>query len=280
MFRPRTPNLTEEVEETLKRELSYYWSRGDSAIKISEALGFGIEGGLYEKLQKYHVYYYRQKFKLPPRVVRKSGVSRYKVKPEDIDPPTYDELLATLDVVYVPDHPIKSLARKARMCRAYIWMHYYTPLRKSEVYERIISDLEIIQSETLGDYIYIDLYRKKKLAPKKSPFYLPINAPSASEIIEWLAERLTETNDKDALIFPISSWQSWDIVKKVFPDGYPHYWRFKYITDGASDPTVPIEDLLVETDLHILTLRKYMMTGERQRRLALRRRTQRIRGGT
>ena len=284
MFRRRQPTLTESVEKTLKEELEPLWKRGLSAKNIASTLNFGEEGQ-YKKLKLYHVYYYRTKFELPPRVKRQSGIPRYKHRPDSIEPLSPDEVYESLNKVYLLDYPIKSVVRQSRMSRAFLWLLYYTPLRKSEIYERSLRDFQIAQSKDMGRYILIDLYRKKKIVTenipaRKAPFYLSLDAPHAHEVLDWLRYRMEQVdNNTDMLAFPISSWQAWNIVKKVFPRSYPHYYRFKYITDRASNPMVPIEDLLVETDLNIITLRKYMMTGERQRRLAfMRRRAKLIEG--
>ncbi len=283
MFRRRQPTLTESIEKSLREELEPLWKRGLSAKNIANTLNFGEEGQ-YKKLKTYHVYYYRTKFELPPRVKRQSGVPRYKHKPDTIEPLSPDEVYNSLNKVYPLDYTIKStigkkiMIAKSKMSRAFLWLLYYTPLRKSEIYERSLRDFKIARSEDMGSYILIDLYRKKKIVTEKkpaikAPFYLSLEAPHTLEVLDWLRYRMEQTNhNMDMLTFPISSWQAWNTVKKVFPDSYPHYYRFKYITDRASDPMIPIEDLLVETDLNIITLRRYMMTGERQRRLAFMRR--------
>jgi len=292
MFRRRQPVLTKSLEKALKEELEPLWNRGLSGKEIADTLGFSVEGP-FKKLKLFHVYYYRSKFKLPPRVVRQSGVSRYKHKPDSIVPLSPDEVYEILNKVYPTDDPIKSMAKKAKMSRAFIWLLYYTPLRKSEIYERSLGDFKIAETKTMGKYILIDLYRKKKIVTEKkpaikAPFYLSLDSPHSQEVLDWLLYRMAQIkraeeentkikNDKDKhpinrLSFSISSWQAWNTVKKAFPESYPHYYRFRYITSRASDPMIPIEDLLVETDLNIVTLRRYMMTGERQRRLAFMRR--------
>jgi len=277
MFRPRQPTLTESVEETLREELEPLWRSRLSAKDIAKTLHFGEEGR-YRKLKTYHVYYYRTKFELPPRVKRQSGISRYKHQPDTIEPLSPDEVYESLNKVYLLDFPIKSMVRQSMMSRAFLWLLYYTPLRKSELYERSLGEFQIARSKEMGSYVLIDLYRKKKIVTEKKParkvpFYLSLDAPHSHEVLDWLRYRMEQVdNNVDMLAFPISSWQAWNTVKKVFPKSYPHYYRFKYITDRASNPMVPIEDLLVETDLNIITLRRYMMTGERQRRLAFMRR--------
>jgi len=268
--------LSPELEGTLKIQLTPLWDRGIPAKEIAQRLLFG-EPGPYEKLKDYHIWYYRKKMGMRARVRRKSGISRYKVRPEEINAPPMEELIPTLSRVYPLDDKIKSIERKNKMAWAYILLHYYTPLRKSEIYERTIKDFKVGTSPYLGNYLVIDLFRKKKIVdqkhpPKKAPFYIDTNAPYVNKILDWMNVRIHETGDDKQLLFPISSWQAWNIMKRAFSDLYPHYWRFKYITDRASNPSVPIEDLLVDTDLHILTLRKYLMTGEIQRQRSFLRR--------
>ena len=232
-------------------------------------------------LKFFHVYYYREKFGLPPRRIRKSGISRYNVQPGEIPRPTLAVTIRELDKCYNPNHPAEMFARKARDARCYILLHHYTPLRKSEVYERLINDFAIIIDPVEGDRLVIDLFRKKKLVEKSSPFYVPIEAPHVDEIVGYLKERASDLGGKNGFIFPWGTLKdpgrkAWDIVKSVFPKAYPHYWRFKYITDGLSDPDTPVQDLRVEADLPLITLQKYSMMGSVQRAEALRRRRRRL----
>lgn len=162
------------------------------------------------------------------------------------------------------------------MYRSYIWLHRYSPLRKSELYERKLEDFVVDEKEKI--LIIENFIRKKKLKgkAKEIPFYIPLEYPHVvDEIVKYLVKKMEREKDPKQRAFPFSGWVAWNRMKKAFPNSYCHFWRFRYITEAASDPNVPIEDLLADTDLNILTLRKYMMTGERQRLSSLRRRRER-----
>lgn len=78
--------------------------------------------------------------------------------------------------------------------------------------------------------------------------------------------------EADALVWPFGAWKAWRIVKDAFPDAYPHYFRFSYITEAASDPDVSLTDLRAETELHVVTIQRYLTIGAPTRERALRKR--------
>lgn len=280
-IKPRPMNLTAEEEESLEWELRYHWTMGTDAKGIAYQLDFGTKGTRWEKLNQRHVYYYRRKFNLVSRRQKKMGESRYKVAPGSIEPPTLEDFTERLDHVYPLNDPIPMFARKFNSFRVYLLLHYYSPLRKSEIYERLIEDFSILKNERYGDWLHIDLYRKKKrLLRTSEPFILPM-FPHVMEIVTHLKDRLEETEDPTELLFPWgldsgAGSRAWRICKGAFPEAYPHYWRFKYITDGLSDVDTPVGDLKVETGLSLLTLDRYAMTGTVQRTEATKRRMLRM----
>ena len=260
-FTGRQPLLDEEHEALLKKELSFYWDKGYQAKDIVNRLGFG-QPGPWKDLKKHHVYNYRKKFGLKPRRKRISGQSRYKVKPDKLEPITLDKLFFAMDLKFPIDLKNPMQLRKNQMKRAYLLTHYYSPLRKSEIYERRLDEFSIINVQGY-EFIHVSLHRKKKLRPKLSPFRIPMDWRGVKEIQDWLDIRKDRVG-VEGLAFPLNEVSAWEVVKELFPDAYPHWFRFKFITDQSMDPEVSIGELRVMTDLHILTLQKYIMTGPRQ----------------
>ena len=186
----RQPLLDEEVEAQLLVEMKQLWLQGMSpkvgglpgeklkCSEIAEKLNFGkekieitdAEGKVqkidnpYAKLKAEYVPYYRQKFaevdsssfplRQKPRFAQ--GEHRYKVSPT--------ELMNKLRIMK-PKRFVKLLNEKVpeldsfyyRRCRSFLLTLYYTPLRSSEIYERVIDDFDINKNE-----ITIHLLRKKK----------------------------------------------------------------------------------------------------------------------
>jgi len=63
-------------------------------------------------------------------------------------------------------------------------LHYWIPLRKSEIYERVIYDFEI-----KSDLLTIYLSRKKKKCARNvtdEPINVPLAFPKMDEVVEWL----------------------------------------------------------------------------------------------
>jgi len=121
-----------------------------------------------------------------------------------------------------PTEFIQTLNRKItpnsfhnRRKRAYLILHYWTPLRKSEIYEREIEDFEIDRENRV---LIIDLFRKKKKREEKEPIEVPLDFPLMDEVVAWL-----ENREWDGRPFNISHQTAWLWVKDTFKTYYPHF---------------------------------------------------------
>jgi len=243
-------------QEALRMELEPLWSAGLGASEIARQLSFGVVGSRWEKLKPYHVYFYRRIFKLNPRRQRKSGVSRYKVKQQEVMNP--EEFIKVLDSKLSKD------TFQERRQRAYLILHYWTPLRKSEIYERPLENFEINKKEQV---LTIHLFRKKKKATEEEPLDTPLAFPLMNEVIEYLEGKEWEMMEYSRP-FDFSPVTAWRYVKDVFGDYYPHFFRFNYITDRCSDPETSLTELRAKTGLSISSLNKYLMRARRAQRSA------------
>lgn len=253
----RKPVLDIETEKTLKSDLQRLWREKKKASEIARILGFGLEGSEYQNLKPYHVYYYRKKFGLLKRRESpiKKGTSRYKTKQTEVMPFNVFEKLLN-------DGLSKRTFFQRRM-RSYLILHYWTPLRKSEIYERTADDFEIKNS-----FLIIHLLRKKKRynpSIKDEPLSVPLALPLMDEVVDWLKNKEwfnPITNPKNRP-WNISNVTAWNYVKRVFPLHYPHFFRFNWITDALNDPETTITELRSKTGLHIITINNYIMSSIR-----------------
>jgi hypothetical protein len=270
----RQPLLTKEEEDELKVKMRYRWKKGMKGKEIAEELGFG-EPGIYEKLKPNYIYYYRQKLNLPPRNEPPfpKDSPRYKKQPtklkEDyglIDPETFEKTLnAKL--------PAKSKLFWVKRARAYLILHYWTPLRSSEIYERTIYDFKVTK-----DKLIIHLLRKKKSTHKDDdePIYIPRAFPLIDEVIDWFENgewkekkvKVTTRSGKEKTVpsdrpFHFGKDTANAYVKEAFPDYYPHYFRYHYITRKASNPKTSIDELVAKTKLTLPALQHYIITDEK-----------------
>lgn len=270
----RQPLLKPEVEAELEKDLTRFWFSKDKDGRkykgkdIARMLCFGVEGMPYEKLKPCYVYYYRQKFGLHRRrkAPFRKGTSRYKDKQEEIMPWQQFESVLNERVPKCPSN---------RRKRSYLILHYWTPLRSSEIFQRKIDDFELMQTKLI-----IHLLRKKKHykpSEKDEPLEVPLALPLMNEVVEWLEgkewkvepprptkrklkhkRRLNPENRP----WNISSWTAWKYVSEVFPNYYPHFWRFNWITQAfAKHADIP--ELKAATGLHIVTLNSYVMAPKR-----------------
>jgi hypothetical protein len=278
----RQPLLSAEVEARLKKEMGLMWRQGHKAKDIAEALCFGEEGTIFKKLKPYHVYFYRSKFgflhrQKPPRG---KGESRYKHKPKELGMMLPEVFINTLDEK-IPKFPSTFHRRRKR---TYLIIHYWTPLRKSEIYERTIEDFEITETKLI-----IHLLRKKKHhkpTDDDEPVSIPLEFPLMDEVIDWLESEAWKTMIPDKehpgkTKLNLRPWKidkdtAWNYVKEVFEDCYPHLFRFNWITDATDDPKTTIRELVAKTKLTLPALLKYIVTDEKSEESIDRRKLERI----
>jgi hypothetical protein len=232
----RSAILKPETEVQLAGEMLPLWRQRPklTAKQIAEELNFGEKP--YEKLKKYHVYFYREKFNkgsgeegkyewLEPfrgkfrrrkKGGTKKGHHRYKHEPEETMPyPVFRDTLN--DKVPIPEDKYGGEWYEKYVCRkrAYLILHYWSPLRRSEIIERKGRDFKITR-----DVLKIVLYRKKKYykkGAKPEPFFLTRELPLADEVVSWV--RKFRANERP---FDFSGVQGWRYVKDVFTKKIQH----------------------------------------------------------
>lgn len=275
--------LNDEVETQLKAELSVLWLKGVQGKVIAQELQFGVKGSPYEKVKPEYVFFYRQKFaKDNPELFplrrkasfakntasRRDGLrkSRYCVQPEDLG------MMDSTEFVRLLNKNLPHDSFYCRRARSFLITLFWSPLRSSEVYERKISDFEITKDE-----IIIHLLRKKKnheIGDKDEPVSVPRELPLVEEIVSWLESKewVTELRNKGKFVrdkkgkivmnkrpWMISHDTALNYVKEVFPDAYPHWFRFNFLTQGANNPEITIAELKTKARLTLPALEHYIM---------------------
>lgn len=277
----RQPLLTFAEENKLAAKMEPLWNEENSSPKrrakynytstqIAIALGFGIPG-IYAKLKPWYVAFYRTKFNDDPRYPDwnghfqprstggcKKGHSRYKVNPKQLHllaltEPAFEKRLN--EKLPLGQHP--DIFRRKH--RAYIICHYFTPLRKSELYERTISDFEIQPK-----FIQIHLQRKKKKYKNpedEEPLKIRRSLPIIEELVTYLLKVMNEGNPNKKPL-DMDSKTAWLLIHQVFGDMFPHAFRFRYIVKGLSNPAVSMVEMKTKTGLNIVTINNYAIASE------------------
>lgn len=286
----RAPLLEPEVEVELATAMLKPWADGLSAKAIADKLGFGSTHTHFAKLQPRHIFSYRIKFNeggvsektkhlrrfkhaFTARQTRygkhigiAKGEYRYKVEPGRVltFPEFRDALNEAVPIVHTEDeYYSKYVARK----RALLILHFWTPLRRSEVIERVRKDFSYEQG-----FLKIDLYRKKKryrrneqgkILAKTEPFFAALDLPLMHEVVDWI-----DKFDENEKPFDISGGTSWRYCKDVFPDMCVHAFRFSWITgavNNAKSPGEILSTLLQDTGLSLDVLSVYIKSNARFR---------------
>ena len=288
--------LNDEVEDQLKGELSKLWLSENPKLlgkEIAEKLQFGKsimvnkkETNPYFKVKSEYVFFYRQKFaKENPELFplrkkasfakttnsAKPGLrkSRYKVRPENLE---------MIDARFFVDQlnwklPPNTDSFYYQRARTFLITLFWSPLRSSEIYERTIDDFEINKDELI-----IHLLRKKKhheIGDKDEPISISRILPLVEEIVDWLEgkEWVTELRNKGKFVrdkkgkiimnkrpWMISHDTALNYVKDCFGENFfPHYFRFRYLTQGASNPNISLAELKTKSRLTLPALEYYIM---------------------
>jgi hypothetical protein len=96
------------------------------------------------------------------------------------------------------------------------------------------------------------VYERLKHSKKTEPLEIPTNAPFVEYIIDSYIERKPEQR-----VWPYCRKTGFNIVKRVFPEGYPHYLRLSRITNFLlAGFTLP--EILSWTGLNASTVNNYV----------------------
>lgn len=290
----RQPLLSKEEEIQLRLKMIPKWNQKPklSGREIARQLGFGVPGSPYFKIPPHYIFFYRQKFnnidkkhhrweigELPirrqPAFAKKTTSAndnlrrtRYKYPPKKLG------LMST-------KHFIKKINKLPnsiwhRRIKAFLVLMYWIPLRSSEFYSRRIEDFKITPT-----HLIINLLREKKghvegdeLEPAKALRVLPFmeDAITFLESEEWkLGDMKIEENNKvkkrpnTKYPFNFGYGTALNYAKLVYGKKYYcHYFRFRWISEEASQPGVKLSDLTIKVSLSPAAASKYIFTPEKR----------------
>jgi len=194
---------------------------------------------------------------------------RYKhgKQTKGIELATFSHMLEKVDKIDTGKYPkllIKSL----------LTILYWTGLRKTEAHgakphryvlkpckrhaeslERMTETIPGILKEDIevrGDRLLIHALARKH-GKREAPLELFLDFPYVSLVVEqW---KLTEPKQR---VFPISEWDSWQIMKRIDAKKYLHFFRFNRISELCGDPEMSIKEIGSWTGLTIPTIESYM----------------------
>lgn len=104
--------------------------------------------------------------------------------------------------------------------RAFLVLLYYSGCRVSEPLPLTPEDFEI-----KDNILYVDCLASKH-GVERPPYDLPLQLPH----MEWLYTVLKKTK-KGRRVFPFTRQTGWNIIKRVMPEHYPHYFRLNRVVN-------------------------------------------------
>lgn len=106
--------------------------------------------------------------------------------------------------------------------------------------------------EVNGEIMYIEAAARKH-GKREAPLELWLGFPFVNLILEqW---KRTEPSKR---VWPISEWDSWNLMKKIDKRKYLHYFRFVRITELCANPKLSVADICSWTGLTPQTINAYM----------------------
>jgi hypothetical protein len=306
----RQPLLSKQQEDELKSKMEPLWNQVEpklTGMEIAKQLKFGQPNSDFAVLKPCYVYFYRQKFNLPLRAeakFKKHGVDvpehRYKFSPKELKLMSPETFVATLNetlpktIINSAGVEVKNIFAEPQRC--FLITLFQTPLRASEIYERV-QNMPLDSGKAKNDFeildnkIIIHLLRKKKRFHKEAdePISIRRDFPLVEEIAEYLQSKSWEktfngkpnkVKKKDAYGVPIKSHGAYQFelnhrpfnisktcadnwVKSVFGDEfYCHYFRFCYVTSATKIPGMKVSELRAKTYLTLSALETYIFTPE------------------
>ena len=103
-----------------------------------------------------------------------------------------------------------------------------------------------------GDTVFIRAIARKK-GKREAPLELWTGFPYVSLIVEqW------QRTPKTQRVWPITEWDSWNLMKQIDGKKYPHFFRFNRITELCADPKMSVADVCSWTGLTPQTINEYM----------------------
>jgi integrase len=255
--------LSPEIEVALAKQLLPLWAQGLKADEIADELRFGH--GDYQRLKPYHIYFYRIKFNSAqyehlkqfkeqfPR--RKEGIPKGKPRYTD----KAEEMMQFEEFEELLDEGLPKCDENM-MKRSLCILHFWSPLRRSELLERERRDFAV-----KNDCLVITLKRKKKYYgpnAKPEPFNLPLDMPLINEVMLYLKTFKPRSKER---VFNFKGRKAWAMMKEVFGT-YPHFFRFNFVTkavENAEDVRTLLPALLADTGMDIQTVTGYVMKSSK-----------------
>ena len=163
---------------------------------------------------------------------------------------------------------------------AFFWILYYTGCRKSEAYERLVSDCTLTKTNFI-----LDFHKRKKGSSEVPPLKIPLWFPGMDLVCEQLEKARSKSGRKRKLfektvkgirsteykrgnwLFPhVQSRWAQIIVKKILgPKYYPHFLRLNRITEICSDATSNLTRIKSFTGIKtIKVIEDYMGVREKE----------------
>jgi integrase len=167
---------------------------------------------------------------------------------------------------------------------AFFWLLYYSGVRKSELYERVVDDCQLTET-----HLIIDFQQRKKGSMKAPPLEFPLWFPGLECVCEQLRSSrnrkpkrklIERTRDgvrstervRARWLFPhVQSRWAQIIVKKVLGSQYyPHFLRLNRITEICSDPDANIARIRSFTGIRtIRVIEGYLGTSRKEQKKAV-----------
>ena len=105
-----------------------------------------------------------------------------------------------------------------------------------------------------NEWLYVHAVTRKHGSREKET---PLPLWKALPFVNLIREQWLKTEPKQR-VFPISEWDSWNIMKQIDAKKYLHFFRFNRITELCSNPKMSIANICSWVGLSPQTINSYM----------------------
>ena len=120
----------------------------------------------------------------------------------------------------------------------------------------VFEDLEI-----KGESLFVECVARKG-GRRTAPLELWLGLPYLDLIVEQFKRGPQEEPYMETeggwRVWPISEWDSWNLVKQIDQKKYPHFFRLNRITELCANPNLSVADICSWTGLTPTTINSYM----------------------
>lgn len=189
-----------------------------------------------------------------------------------VDLATFKRMLGKVDTIKLTG--AQATRYDSLTIKSFLAILYWTGLRKTEVHgakphryvlpsckrhsKPVAKHTEEVPGILKEDiWVESDALKVRAVARKHGKREAPLELWLGFPFMDLIVEQWKRTLEGER-VWPISEWDSWDIMKKIDKRKYLHFFRLNRITEMCANPEMSVADICSWTGLTPQTINEYM----------------------